>query len=120
VPIEIEPTEPPAEDSVMSTLTKKTVKVSTAYTAYKLPDEVKVTKKEEPLPPPQMPFFPPMGDMLPPFPLPPFPMHPFPMPPFGGYEAPEIINAGTDTFKNHFTTLFSVYGSASTANFCVI
>lgn len=59
MPVEVETSVSQPEDSVMTALTKKTVRVTTAYTAYKLSDEVKVPVKD-PSPPPQPPFIPEM------------------------------------------------------------
>lgn len=96
MPVEVETAEPSAEEGVVSSLSKKTVKIPTAYTAYK-PMEIKPQPKKEPEPeefvPFQLPTMPPVPEMLLP---PPFPMLP-PMSmfsnPYSGYEAPEIISA---------------------------
>jgi hypothetical protein len=98
MPVEIETPAVVTEEGVVSSLSKKTVKISTAYSAYAYnPADIRPKAKKEPelqeFAPFQLPLIPPAPD-IPQFAMPPFPM--FPMHGFNdmytGYEAPEVIS----------------------------
>lgn len=102
MPVEIEVDKSEVEEGIVTSLSKKTVKIPTAYTAYKAPE---IKPKKELIPeefgPFQMPLVPPVSEMLPvSFPIPMFPMPSSYNGMFSGfdeptgYEAPEIIEAG--------------------------